>query len=277
MAPKTAKKGRKPGKAQTTTRTGAKRRAIPTAYSPELGAELCERLATGLSVRTICTAAGMPAYTTVFQWIHHHPEFAAQYQAARVAGCEAIADEVFVIADDTSKDRVTRKLPNGKTVTETDHEHINRSRLRVDTRKWYLSKIVPKVFGDRIGLDVKGGVDINHRNPDDMSLIETAQRMAYIFAEASELMDKDAAPPDALRLPAPVATVERARPLHNDPEASLDPMDHLSAYPTIQRDSEPDPWAAESAREDRAAAEIARDVQRYNNPRDPSIWSRRRR
>ena len=44
-------------------------------------------------------------------------------------------------------------------------EHVQRSKLRVDTRKWYLSKILPKKYGDKI--NVEG--NLNHRDATGMS------------------------------------------------------------------------------------------------------------
>jgi len=38
-----------------------------------------------------------------------------------------------------------------------DHEHIQRARLRVDTRKWILSKMLPKVYGDKFQVGGDGG------------------------------------------------------------------------------------------------------------------------
>ncbi len=33
-----------------------------------------------------------------------------------------------------------------------DHEHVQRSRLRVDTRKWAAGKLAPKRYGDKLNL-----------------------------------------------------------------------------------------------------------------------------
>jgi hypothetical protein len=41
---------------------------------------------------------------------------------------------------------------DGEPVLAVDHDHIQRSRLRVDTRKWLLSEMSPKVYGDRLAL-----------------------------------------------------------------------------------------------------------------------------
>jgi hypothetical protein len=72
--------------------------------------------------------------------------FFAQYTQAREIGYMAMADEALEIADDGRND--TYKTEEGQEAT--NHDVIARSRLRVDTRKWLLSKALPKVFGDKI-------------------------------------------------------------------------------------------------------------------------------
>jgi hypothetical protein len=71
-----------------------------------------------------------------------------------VLACEIgylrMADDLLEIADDASKDRVERQDKDGNTYTAVDHDHIARARIRVDTRKWLLSKALPKIFGDKL-------------------------------------------------------------------------------------------------------------------------------
>jgi len=105
-----------------------------------------------------------PQRATVFDWVGTDAQFAELYMKARVAGTEAMVDENFLISDDRHADSeyiISEKT--GELVKITDHEHINRSRLRVDTRKWYVSKIVPKIYGDRVEIEHKGNVDITAR------------------------------------------------------------------------------------------------------------------
>lgn len=85
--------------------------------------------------------------------------FAAQYAQARDLGLEAMADELFDIADETTKDTFTDKDGNDR----PNNEWITRSRLRVDTRKWYLSKLAPKRYGDRLDVAVSGDVSFGER------------------------------------------------------------------------------------------------------------------
>jgi hypothetical protein len=43
-----------------------------------------------------------------------------------------------------------RARKDGAVETALNREHVSRSELRVNTRKWLLSKMLPKKFGDRV-------------------------------------------------------------------------------------------------------------------------------
>lgn len=79
-------------------------------------------------------------------------ERADAYARARDAGWRALADECMTISDDGSNDTYVDE--DGR--TRTDHDVIARSRLRVDTRKWLLSKMLPKVYGERTAVEMGG-------------------------------------------------------------------------------------------------------------------------
>lgn len=98
----------------------------------------------------------MPPESTVREWVAADREgFAAQYARAREIGYQTMADELLEISDDGSNDFMLRKRGDDEIET-VNQEAINRSRLRVDTRKWLLSKALPKVYGDRLVSEVTG-------------------------------------------------------------------------------------------------------------------------
>lgn len=123
----------------------------PSDYSLELADLICERMAEGESLRSICQADDMPNRATVFRWLASNKEFSDQYARACEARAEFLFDDMLDIADETGFDTLI-----SETGPRANTEWISRSRLRVDTRKWMLAKLVPKRFGDKLAI---GGAD----------------------------------------------------------------------------------------------------------------------
>jgi hypothetical protein len=120
-----------------------------TVFSQAVADEICERIAKGETLSAICKDEHLPAKSTVATWAADNREgFAEQYARARERLLEHWADEIVDIADDASRDTIINE--RGKEVA--DSEWINRSRLRVDTRKWLLSKLRPDKYGEKLEL-----------------------------------------------------------------------------------------------------------------------------
>lgn len=127
----------------------------PSMYSQELADKVCAEIALGGSMRAVCSIEGMPSLTTVFKWIRENKEFAQQYARATEERTEAMAEDILDIADDGSNDYMT--ITKGSmTYNVEDKEVTNRSKLRVDTRKWIMSKMKPKKYGDKLDLTSDG-------------------------------------------------------------------------------------------------------------------------
>lgn len=120
--------------------------AGPALYTEELAEEICRRMADGQSLRRICRDAHIPDERTIRGWaIDDVCGFAARYARARELQVFRWAEDIVEIADDASQDWVeTEKGP------QANNERITRSKLRIDVRKWLLSKILPKQFGDKL-------------------------------------------------------------------------------------------------------------------------------
>lgn len=129
----------------------------PSDYTPEIVSEICELIANGMSVREICRAEHMPDMRTVFRWLAKHDEFRQQYARAREAQADYLAEEILDIADDGQNDWMDRQVAPGVFARVQDQEAINRSRLRVDARKWIMSKLQPKKYGDKVTQEHTGG------------------------------------------------------------------------------------------------------------------------
>jgi hypothetical protein len=122
----------------------------PSSYTIELAETICDRIAEGESLRSICADEDMPDKKTVLRWLRKDEEFRAHYAQAREDQAEHLLDEIFQIADDTTND-----TEYGDAGPKANTEWISRSRLRVDTRKWAMSKLAPKKYGEK--LDVTSG------------------------------------------------------------------------------------------------------------------------
>jgi hypothetical protein len=100
---------------------------------------VCATIAGGTLVKDACVAHGFTA-GQLREWVAADPVLAAPYARAREEQAHAIAEQALAIADE---------------VAETS-EAVARNRLRVDTRKWLASKIMPREYGDRVQQEVTG-------------------------------------------------------------------------------------------------------------------------
>lgn len=123
----------------------------PSKFTQKIADLICERIAAGETLAAICKDADMPETVTVWRWREAHESFRSAYARARVAQMEAWADEIVDISDDGSNDWMKRNDPDNEGYV-FNGEHAQRSRLRVDTRKFLMAKIAPKVFGEKTQL-----------------------------------------------------------------------------------------------------------------------------
>lgn len=122
----------------------------PTKYSQKLCDKICAEIVQGFSLRTICKSEEMPCVATVFSWFRTIPEFLEQYEKAKEAQADTLAEDILDIADDGTNDWMERQGKDGENIGwQINGEHVQRSRLRVDSRKWIASKLKAKKYGDR--------------------------------------------------------------------------------------------------------------------------------
>ena len=118
--------------------------ARPSKYSKKIADEICQQMASGKSLRDICTDKAMPNRSTIFLWVANDREgFSDQYAKAFEARMYHHADELLDIADNGVNDYMEANEPDNSAY-RVNGEAIARSRLRVDTRKWLMSKLIPK-------------------------------------------------------------------------------------------------------------------------------------
>jgi hypothetical protein len=85
----------------------------------------------------------MPSAAAVFRWLGTHEPFREQYARAGQERCEAFAEDIIALADEP--------------IEPGDNAAVQRARLRVDTRKWLMSKLAPRKYGDRVEHVIKTG------------------------------------------------------------------------------------------------------------------------
>lgn len=128
-----------------------KRVGRPSSFSAEIAAYICARLMDGESLRSICLDQNMPDRATVHRWLASNEAFRDQYARAREIQADTIVDETLDIADDATNDWMERRNDDGQSIGwQVNGEHIQRSRLRIDQRKWMAGKLAPKKYGERV-------------------------------------------------------------------------------------------------------------------------------
>lgn len=122
-----------------------------TEYDEEIGNEICAALAVStLGIERLCDQyKHWPKKEVIRKWRFNNPRFADKYREAKRFQAELMAEDVIDIADNGTND--TQLDANGKVITNQDV--IQRSKLRVDARKWVASRLLPKIYGDSLKVD----------------------------------------------------------------------------------------------------------------------------
>lgn len=151
--------------------------------------EVIERIISGLSegtpLRELCRQDKMPNWRTVYDWISEDADLAARIAHAREVGYDAIAEDILDIADDGTNDWVERKRQDGSTDTVLDGEHVQRSKLRIETRLKLLAKWSPKKYGD------KQTVDVGNKDGEALKVDSNVDTVALTLQLAEALRVKD--------------------------------------------------------------------------------------
>lgn len=156
----------------------------PSDYTPELGREICRRVATGLPIWELTLAEDMPSRSAVFNWLHEGSfapagdlrDFVDMYARAKASAAEADDDFADRVARDGGRDIIVEDH-DGLRVEKVDHEHIKRSKLIVEELRWRRARRAPLKFGDRIahqqldehGKPAKLEITVSMREPTDAS------------------------------------------------------------------------------------------------------------
>lgn len=133
---------------------------MPSSFTVEMAALICERISNGESLRSICEDEGFPSKSTVFKWLSENEAFSDQYARAREAQADAIFDDILSIADDARNDWMEKLDGEGANLGWRENgEAVRRSQLRIDARKWMAGKLRPKKYGEKLDLNVSGSLE----------------------------------------------------------------------------------------------------------------------
>jgi hypothetical protein len=136
-----------------------------------LADEICQRIAGGETLTDICKDSHMPRRETVSTWVFEDRDgFNHVYVRARELAMDLMAEDILDIADERHTMIEVEELgKDGKPLLDASGavilrsvrvplsaDVIARNRLRVDTRKWYMAKLAPRRFGDKVTTEHTG-------------------------------------------------------------------------------------------------------------------------
>ena len=125
--------------------------------TPELVDRIITGVATGKTITAVCRDdPALPEPLTVFRWLHDSPEAGKRYREAMLARTDVMHEQIIDISDETARDYI--ETDSGP---KLNPEHIQRSRLRVNTRQWLMERMQPKKYGSQ--LSISGSVELTAR------------------------------------------------------------------------------------------------------------------
>lgn len=190
LTPGNARKPRSPNKTKAVTVsapvTEIPKKSSRLTYGEPIAKAVLAMISSGMSLRQIGRRKRMPKPVTILGWVHRYPDFAVRYAHARELNLAQVAEETMEISDDATNDWMEKYNKDGEsTGWQLNGEAVARSRLRVDTRKWLLAKLLANKFGDKNTTEHtgKGGgpIEIN-ATADKMSM---ARWIAFELATAA--------------------------------------------------------------------------------------------
>jgi hypothetical protein len=126
-----------------------------TIYAESLGLEICEVVAKSTcGLRKLCAAyPHWPDASLILEWANSDDAFGQRYARAKMLQIQLLADDIIDISADGAHDTITKVDKHGNSYQSCDHEWLGRSRLRVDSAKWLASKLLPKIYGEKLQIE----------------------------------------------------------------------------------------------------------------------------
>jgi hypothetical protein len=115
---------------------------------------ICESIANGKSLSSVLSDENMPCWSTFYKWINENQSHLEKYARACEMRSDIIFDEIIKISDTPIEGVVIETDDNGRT-KEKKGDMLGHRKLQIDARKWILSKMNPKKYGDKVEHDLK--------------------------------------------------------------------------------------------------------------------------
>lgn len=119
----------------------------PSEYSPRLATRILHEIMGGASVRKVCAQPWAPSAQTFYRWLGQYPDFLSGYTWATELRIHALYDEILAIADDSSRDWITKKDGMGRLIRIPNTGAVERDRLRIHARQWIIERMRPRKYG----------------------------------------------------------------------------------------------------------------------------------
>lgn len=145
-----------------------KKAGRPSNYTFELAQAICEKIADGDSLRSICNDENMPNRTTVLRWLEANPEFAAIHARAREAQADVMDDKIMSTADACTP------------------EDANAARVKIEAYKWRAARLAPKRYGDTSKLALTGADGGAIKHEVEMASPETMAELTQALLSAAK-------------------------------------------------------------------------------------------
>jgi hypothetical protein len=192
MPETTAKPPKRPAKPKTPTSQGVdtpkatkapiavKKTGRPSKYTPEVAQEVFHRISTGEPLLQICKDERMPKRQTFYDWLAKDDSLSVQFARAREEGCDAMADETLVIADERPELNPLIDKKTGEVLSmDLSSAYIQWQRNRIDTRLKLLACWNPSKYGTKVqmGGDPHNPLKIEVKTEAEQGLAELVKQI----------------------------------------------------------------------------------------------------
>ncbi len=119
-----------------------------TAYEPDLALQICEFIAEGDTLLSVCRRDGMPCRQTFHRWVVNYPELSRAYSAARELSAYSLEEEALELAD------IIRNEPGSS-------QRVRAFDISMNQLRWSAIRRNPQAFSEKAALHITVPIQIN--------------------------------------------------------------------------------------------------------------------